>query len=87
MGTREGTKITEKGDLIMGKIIMGWGLVGLVPVDIEIVPIHRNPVDIGTIHIHGNLVNIGTIHIHGSIQTGVQIPQKNDSPVTPPWML
>ena len=87
MGTREGTKIIEKGDLIMGKIIMGRGLVGLVPIDIEIVCIHGNPVDIGTVHIHGNPVNVGTIHVHRSMQTGVQIPQKNDGPVTLPWML
>jgi len=70
-GHRKGTKITEKGDLIMGKIIMGRGLVGLVPVDVEIVCIHGNPVDIGTVHIHGNPVNVATVHVHGSIQTGV----------------
>ena len=80
MGTKEGTEITKKGDLIMGKIIIGQGLVDLVPVDAKIIRIHGNPVDVNTIHIHESPVNVGTIHIHMSMQTGVRIPQKNERP-------
>ena len=75
MGTGERTEITEKGDLIVGKIVMGWDLISPVPIDV------------GIVHIHGSPVNIGTIHIHRNMQTGVQIPQRSNDPVTPPWML
>ena len=74
MGTREGTEITEKGDLIMGKIVMGRGPISLVLVNIRIAHIHGNPVDTKTVHIHGSPVNVGTVHVHGNMQTGVQIP-------------
>ena len=37
--------------------------------------------------IHGNLVDVGTVHVHRSMQTEIQIPQKSDDPVMPPWML
>ena len=83
MGTGEGTEITEKGDLIMGKIVMGRGLIGLVPVKVEIVRIHGNlvnvwivcihgnPIDIETVHIHGSPINVRIVHVYGSMQTGV----------------
>jgi len=80
VGTKEGIEITKKGDLIMGKIIISQGLVGLVPVDVGIIRIHGNPVDVDTIHIHKSPVNVGTVHIHRSMQTGVWIPQKNERP-------
>ena len=66
---------------------MGLGPISLVPVDVEIVHICGSHVDAGTIHIHGSPINIGTVHIHRNMQTGVQIPQKSDGPVMPPWML
>ena len=87
MGTEERTEITEKGDLIVGKIVMGWGLVSPVPIDVGIIHIHGNLIDVKTIYIHRSPVNIGTIHIHRNMQTRVQIPQRSDDPVTPPWML
>ena len=87
MGTGERTEITEKGDLIVGKIVMGWDLISPVPIDVGIVHIHGNPIDVETVYIHGSPVNIGTIHIHRNMQTGVQIPQRSNDPVTPPWML
>ena len=62
MGTREGTEIPEKGELIMGKIVIGRGPISLVLVNIRIS------------HIHGSPVNVGTVHVHGNMQTGVQIP-------------
>ena len=74
MGTREGTEITEKGDLIMGKIVMGRGPISLVLVNIGIAHIHENPVDTETVHIHRSPVNVGTVHVHGNMQIGVQIP-------------
>ena len=85
MGIREGTEITEKGDLIVGKIIMGQGPIGLVPIDVEIVHIHRNPIDTKTVRIRGSPINVRTIH--ENMWIGVQIPQRSDGPVTPPWML
>ena len=66
---------------------MGLGPISLVPVDVEIVHICGSHVDAGTIHIHGSPINIGTVHIHRNMQTRVQIPQKSDGPVMPPWML
>ena len=71
MGTGEGAEITKKGDLIVGKIIMGRGPISLVPVNIGIIHIHGNPVDAGTVHIHRSLVNVGTVHVHKNMQTGV----------------
>ena len=64
MGTRKRTEITKKGDLIVRKIIMGQGLIGLVPVDVEIVHIHENPINEEAIHTRGSPINIGTDHIH-----------------------
>ena len=99
MGIGEGTETTEKGDLIVGEIAMGRGPISLVPVDVKIVHIHgslvnakaihihRSPVDAGTIHIHGSPANVGTVHIHGIMQIGVQIPQKSNGFIMPPWML
>ena len=87
MGTGEGTEITEKGDLIVGKIVIGWGPISLVPINVRMVHIHGNPIDVETVYIHGSPVNIGTVHIHRNMQTGVQIPQRSDDLVTPPWML
>ena len=71
MGTGERTEITEKGDLIVGKIVLGWGPINPVPISVGIIHIHRNPIDVETVYIHGSLVNIGTIHIHRNMQTGV----------------
>ena len=87
MGTKGGTKITEKGDLVVGKIVMEQGLINLVPADVGIVHVHKNLVDTKIVHVHGSPVNVGTIHVHGNTQTGVQIPQRSDGPVTLPWML
>ena len=78
--------MTEKGDLIVGEIITGRGPISLVSVNIGTVDIHGNPVDVRIVHIHGSPVNDGIVHVHGSMQTGVQIPQKGDGPVMPPWM-
>ena len=75
MGTREGIEITEKGNLVVGKIVMGQDPISLVLVSVGIVHVRRNPVDTQTVHVHGNM------------QTGIQIPQRSDGPVTPPWML
>ena len=63
VGTREGIKITEKGDLVVGKIVMGLGPTSLVPID------------------------VGIIHVHENTQIEVQIPERSDCPVMPPWML
>ena len=71
----------------MGEIATGQGPFSLIPVNIGTVHIHGNPVDAEIVHIHGSPVDIGTIHVHGGMQTGVQIPQKGDGPVMPPWML
>ena len=86
-GHREGIEITKKGDLIVGKIVMGQGPISPVPVDVGIFHIHGNPVDAETVHIHRSPVNVGTVHVHRNIQAGVQIPQRSDSPVTLLWML
>ena len=78
---------------------MGQGPISLVPVDVGIVHIHGSPVDVGIVHIHespfnvGTVhiyrspVNVGTVHVYGSMQIKVQIPQKSDDLVMPPWML
>ena len=66
---------------------MGPGLIGLVPIDTETAHICGSPVDTETAHIYGNPINIGTIPAHGSMPTGIQITQKSDGPVMPPWML
>ena len=68
MGIREGTETIEKGDLTVGEIIIGQGLISLVPVDIGIVHIHRSP------------INVKTIHVHRSMQTGFQIPRRVTAP-------
>ena len=87
MGTKGGTQITEKGDLVLGKIVIGQDPINLVPVDVGIVHVHRNLVDTKIVHVHGSPVNVGTVHVHGNTQTGVQIPRRSDGPVTLPWML
>ena len=87
MGTREGTEITEKGDLVVGKIIMGHDPISLVPVNVGIVHVRENPIGTQTVHIHGSPIDVGTIHVHGNTQTGVQIPWRSDGPIMQPWML
>ena len=77
----------RKGRFDSGETRYGTGPISLVPVNVRIVHIHGNPIDTETVRIHGSLVNVGTIHIHGNMQTEVQIPQRSDGPVTPPWML
>ena len=42
VGAKEGTKITEKGDLVVGKIVMGLGPTSLVPIDVGIIHVHGN---------------------------------------------
>ena len=86
MGIEERTETTKKGDLIVGEIVMGRGPISLVLVNVGIVHIHGSPVNTGTVHIHSSLVNVRTVHVHGSMQTGVWIPQKSNSPVMLPWM-
>ena len=54
MGTREWIEITEKRDLVVGKIVMGLGPISLVLVDVRIVHVHENPVSTKTVHVHGN---------------------------------
>ena len=58
-----------------------------VPADTVTVHIHRSLVDTWTVHIHGNPIGDGTIHVHESMQIGIQIPQKGDGFVMPPWIL
>ena len=71
MGIGEGTEITEKGDLIMGKIVMGRGPISPIPVDVGTVHIHGNPIGVGTVHIRRSLINVEIIHVYGNMQTGV----------------
>ena len=87
MGTGEGIEITKKGDLIVGKIVMGQGPLNLVPVDVGIVHTHGNPVDNEAAHTYRSLVNVGIVHTHGNMQIRVQIPQMSDGPVMPLWTL
>ena len=87
MGIKEGIEITEKGDLVVGKIVMELSPISLVPVDVGIDNAHGNPVGTRIVHVHGSLINVRTVHIHGNTQTGVQIPWRSDCLVTPPWML
>ena len=87
MGTREGTEITERGDLIVGKIVMGQGPISLVPVDVKIAHIHGNPIDTKTVHIHRIPVNIESIHVQGNMQTEVYILQRSDNPIMLPRLL
>ena len=77
----------EKGDLIVEEIVTRRGPISLVLVDVGIIHLHGSPVDAGTIHIQGSPVNAGPVHVHGSMQTKVQIPQKNGGPLMLPWML
>ena len=66
MGIREGIEITEKGDLVVGKIVMELGPISLVLVDVEIDNAYGNPVGTRTVHVHGSLINVRTVHIHGN---------------------
>ena len=75
MGTGEGAEITKKGDLIVGKIIMGRGPISLVPVNAGIVPIPKSRVD------------TRTDHVHVSMLIGVRNPQRTNDPTMPLWML
>ena len=86
VGTIEGTEIIEKGELIVGEIDMGRGLISPVPIDTRTVHICRSPVDPGIVPIpksHDNVgaipipesrVDTGTVHAHVSMSTGVQTP-------------
>ena len=47
-------------------------------------PIGPVPVNTETFQIHRSLVDIRSIRVHESMQTGVQIPQKNDGPIMLP---
>ena len=74
MGIREGIEITEKGNLVVGKIVMGQDPISLVPVNVGIIHVSENPVGTQTIHVHGSPIDVRNIHVHGKTQTGVQIP-------------
>ena len=61
--------------------------INLVLANTVTVHIHGSPIDTETVHIHGNPIGAGTIQVHESMQTGIQIPQKGNSPVMLPWIL
>ena len=65
-----------KGELIVGEIGMGRGLISLVPVDTGIVPTLKSHANAGTIPIPESRVDIGTVHVHASIPIKVQTPQR-----------
>ena len=67
MGTREGIEITEKGNLVVGKIVIGQDPISLVPVNVGIVHVCRNPVGTQTVHVHGSPIDVGTVHVHGNM--------------------
>ena len=66
---------------------MGRGLINPVLVDVGTVCVHESPVDVGTVPILESHVDTGTVHTYASMPTGVQTPQKSDSPTMPLWML
>ena len=66
--------MTEKGELIVGEIDIGWGLISLVLVDVGTIHIHRSPVDAGTVPIPESRINTGTVHAYVSMPTKVQTP-------------
>ena len=79
--------MTVKGELIVGEIGMGRGLISLVPVDTGIVPTLKSYTNAGTIPIPESRIDIGTVHVHASIPIKVQTPQKSDDLKMPLWML
>ena len=56
MGTREGTKMNEKGELIVGETDTGQSPISPVLVDPKIVPILESHVDTGTVPIPESLI-------------------------------
>ena len=71
MGTREGTKMNEKGELIVGETDTGQSPISPVLVDPRIVPILESHVDTGTVPIPESLIQTGTVRIHKSMSTRV----------------
>ena len=79
--------MTEKGELIVGEIDMGRGLISSVLVDVGTFCVHGSPVDVGTVPILESHVNTGTVHTYASMPIRVQTPQTSNSPTMPLWML
>ena len=94
IGTEEGTKMTEKGGMVVRETDVRRDPISLVPVHVGIVPIHKNHVNAGTVPIPKNHVNagtvpilessvdVGTVHFHTDMLTGVRVPQRSDDPTT-----
>ena len=99
MGTREGTEMNEKGELVVRQTGAGRSPINLVPVNAEIVPtpgshddartfpIPESHIDAGTILIPESRIKTRTVRVHTSMPTEVQTPQRGDGPTMPLWML
>ena len=86
MGTREGTKMNEKGELVVGETNTGRSPISSVPVDVGIVPTPEGHIDVETVPIPESHIDTGTvpnpkscvktrtIRIHVSMLTEVQTP-------------
>ena len=82
IGTEEGTKMTEKGGMVVRETDVRRDPISLVPVHVGIVPIHKNHVNAGTVPILESSVDVGTVPFHTDMLTGVQVPQRSDDPTT-----
>ena len=82
VGTEEGTKMTEKGGMVVRETDVRRDPISLVPVHVGIVPIHKNHVNAGTVPILESSVDVGTVHFHMDMLTGVRVPQRSDDPTT-----
>ena len=76
MGTGEGTEITEKGDLIVGKIVIGWGPISLVPINVRMVHIHGIPLTSRPFTFMGVPSTLGPFIFTGICRPGFKFPKE-----------